>query len=174
MTQLPDNTTNNLPELAEPSKQDRFISALFAYPTIQEAAHAAGYSNKSVTSHVYTLLKNPAFITKMREHAIANNLIALPTIARIEKKCLEIVEREPENYPKYKEIFRQTKQISGLLAQDTQPVQPTINIKSIEHLQVVLGDQVHKRTLTLDKPVKAQDMVDADILSASDRAQEGK
>ena len=160
LTQLPNNTTNNLPDSAEPTKQDKFISALFTYPTIQEAAHAAGYSNKSVTSHVYTLLKNPLFITKMREYAINNDLMELPALARIERKCLQLVEDEPEKYPKFKDIFRQKKQIAGILAPDATPALPTINIRSIEHLQVVLGDQVSQRVLTLDKPPKAQDMVD--------------
>ena len=134
---------DNLP--ATESKQDKFVSALFSYPTIQEAAHAAGYSNNSVTSHVYVLLKKPDFIAKLREYAIANDLMELPALARIERKCLELVENSPKEYPKFKEIFRQKKQIAGLLAQDAVPAQPTINIKTIEHLQVVVGDAVQKR-----------------------------
>ena len=155
MTQLPDNTTNNLPEPTEPTKQDKFISYLFTEQTIKDAARKAGYAESTCASVTYTMLKDPKFQDKLRQYAINNDLLSLPVIAKIENKCLNLVDANPEKYPKFKEIFRQKKQVAGILAQDTTPAVPTINIKSIEHLQVVLGDQVHRRVLTLDKPVKA-------------------
>ena len=164
MTQLPNNTTNNLPDSAEPiqpepSKQDKFISYLFTEQTIKDAARKAGYAESTCASVTYTMLKDPKFQDKLRQYAIQNNLLALPQIARIEKKGLDALENDINKYPKFRDILKQTKQISGLLAQDTQPAVPTINIRSIEHLQVILGDQVSRRTLMLDKPPKAQAVV---------------
>ena len=145
MTKLLDNTGNDTPEPTEPTKQDKFISHLFTEPTIKDAARKAGYAESTCASVTYTMLKDPKFQDKLRQYAIANDLLSVPQLQRIESKCLKLVEDSPEKYPKFKEIFRQKKQIAGLLAQDAVPAQPTINIKTIEHLQVVVGDAVQKR-----------------------------
>jgi len=139
--------TDNLPNTTtEPhTKQDKFIAALFTTPTIKEAANIAGYSQSSRTSFVYDLVKRPEFAAKLREYAIANDLQTLPIIAQIEDRCIQVVAENPEKYPKFKEIFRQKKQIAGILAQDTQPTQPTVNIRTIESLQIVVGESVVKR-----------------------------
>jgi len=163
MTQLPNNTTNNLPEPTEPSKSDQLIRYLFSEPDIKAAAIKAGYAESTASKHIYTMIKDPKFQDRLRQYAIANDLLSVPQLQKIENSCLKLVEANPEKYPKFKEIFRQKKQVAGLLAQDTTPAVPTINIRSIEHLQVVLGDQVHKRVLTLDKPVKAQDVEDSEV-----------
>ena len=138
--------TKNLPTNT-PTKQDKFIAALFVTQTIQEAAKIAGYSQNSRTSFVYDLVKRPEFAAKMRGYAIANDLQTLPQIARIEQICLDQVEKNPENYPKYRDIFRQKKVVTGLMDSDEAPRQPTINIKTIENLQVVVGGDLARRLM---------------------------
>ena len=162
LTQLPDKTTELIPT-APLTKQEQLIRYLYTEPTAEQAAIKAGYAPSTASGTIYTLIKKPEFQKRLLEYAIANDILDLPNLAKIENKCLNLLHDNPEQYPRFKEIFRQKKQVAGLLAQDAQPVQPTINIRSIEHLQVVLGDQVHKRTLMLDKPAKAQDVADVDI-----------
>ena len=136
---------DNLPTTAEISKSEQLIGYLFTEPDIKSAAIKAGYAESTASKSIYTMIKQPEFQNRLRQYAIQNDLLSLPQLAKIESKCLKLVEDSPEKYPKFKEIFRQKKQIAGLLAQDAVPAQPTINIKTIEHLQVVVGDAAQKR-----------------------------
>ena len=137
---------DNLPTTEQPQDmQDKLVSLLFTESTIKDAGLKAGYAPTTCSSTIYTLLKQPAFQNKLRQYAIQNDLLSLPQLAKIESKCLDVVANNPEKYPKFKEIFRQKKQVAGLLAPDAVPAQPTINIRTIEHLQVVVGDAVQKR-----------------------------
>ena len=130
---------------AEPAKQDLLIRYLFTEPNTLQAAIKAGYAESTANSTIYTLIKKPEFQTRLREYAIANDLLSVPQLQKIENSCLKLVEADPKQYPKFKEIFRQKKQIAGLLEQDTQPRQPMINIRSIENLQVVVSGDLEKR-----------------------------
>ena len=139
------NNNDNLPTTTKTSKSEQLIGYLFTEPDIKAAAIKAGYAESTASKSIYTMIKQPEFQNRLRQYAIQNDLLSLPQLAKIESKCLKLVEDSPEKYPKFKEIFRQKKQIAGLLAQDAVPAQPTINIKTIEHLQVVVGDAVQKR-----------------------------
>lgn len=132
-------------------KQQSLIQNLFTEKTIIAAAEKAGYKTDSIPSNVYLMVRTPEFQRKMLEYAKANNILDLPQIHRIEAQALNDLERNPENYAKYKDILKQKKQVAGLLAPDTQPVQATVSIQSVQNMQVVVGDTVSDR---LKKPGK--------------------
>lgn len=137
MTQLPALTTEpEKPEEPE-SKQDKLLQYLFSEPTPMAAQVKAGYSPKSTM--VYQLIRKPDFQQRMRDYATQNDLLSMPLIQSIEAKCLKEVERDPQNYRIYKDVFKQKKQIAGLLAQDTAPPPPPgVSIGTIERMQVIV------------------------------------
>ncbi|MFC1488575.1 hypothetical protein ACFL6B_01875 [Thermodesulfobacteriota bacterium] len=117
------------------SKQDKLIRYLFSEPTIKQAALKAGYAESTAENHIYTMIKKPAFLNKLKEYAVQHDIIDLGQIARIETKILNQVEQNINEYPKFKDIFRQKKQIAGILSSDEQrPMIQTINIKDMRVL----------------------------------------
>lgn len=135
--------TNNQRKLTE--KQASLVSSLFHHPTRQEAALYAGYSEQAASNAVPNALRNPMFLDAIIQYAKDNNLLNVPILSQIEGDIHQIVLKDPTQYPKYKEVFKQTKQIAGILDKDTVPQTTIINIKHIDKVQVALAGIAQKR-----------------------------
>lgn len=95
MTQ--DNTSNNLPTNNEQqlSLEDAFIQNLFAGMKPKEAAIAAGYSESSASSTIYTKKKNPKFIRKLQHYAISHgSLTAIPKLMKLDNQVIKEYEQD--------------------------------------------------------------------------------
>jgi len=103
------NNNDNLPTTTKTSKSEQLRGYLFTEPDIKAAAIKAGYAESTASKSIYTMIKQPEFQNRLRQYAIQNDLLSLPQLAKIESKCLKLVEDSPEKYPKFKEIFRQKK-----------------------------------------------------------------
>lgn len=141
--------SKNLPEQTQTRQlteyQKKFIPLLFECKTKQEAAKLAGYSDGTAT-HAFTQnIQSPVFQDALRQYAVDNNIGQLPIVAQIEAKIFKEVLKKPSKYKNYKEVFKQTKQIAGLLSQEDRPHTTIINIKSIGKVQVALTDIASKR-----------------------------
>jgi phage terminase small subunit len=126
-------------------QQQKLLACLFTEPNIKDAARKAGYTESSVSSTVYGTIKKPKFQQAILQYATENNLLNIPVIAQIEGKILKEVLKKPAKYKNYKEVFKQTKQIAGLLSAEERPQSTVINIKSIGKVQVALSDIAAKR-----------------------------
>jgi len=131
-----ENELDNLP-VAE-SKEDKLVRNLFLYETTYEAAIKAGYTENTAKSTIYTKIKKERFRNKIRDYAVANDLLEIPIIAHIERKILKAVNKNIKDYPKYKDVFKQKKKVAGILADDTAPVQQMITIQACEKVQINL------------------------------------
>ena len=140
---IPKKDDETLP-VAE-SMEDKFIRNLFLYESKYKAAIKAGYTENTAKSTIYTKLKSERFRDKIRSFTVANDLAEIPIIAHIERKILKAVNKDIKQYPKFKDVFRQKKQIAGILGDDTSPPPTTINIESIQKLQIMVGDMLRKK-----------------------------
>jgi hypothetical protein len=139
---------DNLPE-STPDREDLLIRNLFLCKTPREAARKAGYSESYTESGlIYRRLKSPKLQEKIRQYAIANELLNIPAILDLERGAIKYLQDKPQELPKFAAILKQKKQIAGLLQQDTTPTAPTINIKEVRTLmlnvpqdKVTSGDQ---------------------------------
>lgn len=136
-------TTNNNRKLTE--LQEALIPALFVNKTQKEAALQAGYSESTASKAISKVIKNPEFQSRLREYATTNNLLNVPILAQIESKIYTKVLQDPGKYKDFKEVFKQTKQIAGILDKDTVPQTTIINIKHIDKVQVALAGIAQKR-----------------------------
>ena len=123
------------------TREQKFIRNLFICSSIQEAGLKAGYSENTSKSTLYVKIRSPRFQQKVRDFVIANDLMTLPRIAKIEDKVLQHLEKHPLDLPKYKDTVRQKKQVAGLLNTDSQPSQPMANIKNIQQLMIQINNQ---------------------------------
>jgi hypothetical protein len=125
------------PEPAKPDMEDLFTRNLFLYPTIKEAALAAGYSESSAESTVYTKMKSSKFQDKVREYAKEHDLLNIPRILSIEDKVLSHLEDNPLDIGKFKDTIKQKKTIAGLLKQEDQGTKTIlVNVKYLQNMML--------------------------------------
>ena len=122
------------------TREQKFIRNLFICSSIQEAGLKAGYSANTSKSTLYVKIRSPRFQQKVRDFAIANDIMCLPRIARIEDQVLRHLEKHPLDLPKYKDTVRQKKQVAGLLNPDAQPSQPMADIRNIQQLMIQINN----------------------------------
>ena len=72
--------------------------------------------------------------------------MSLGKIAYIENQALEAVVKDIEQYPKYRDIIKQKKQVAGMLEPDNAPKHQTINIKGIKELSIHLQQKRIEQT----------------------------
>jgi len=139
----PEIDDNSLPEPL--NREDELIRCLFICDTEYEAGIMAGYSENYSKTGLYAKTKRPEFRRKLLDYAVQNDLLDLPTIARIERKILKLVDKDVTQYDKYKAVFKQKKQTTGLLDQDGSKAPVTmISLTAIRELHANLGDQFKK------------------------------
>lgn len=141
-----------LPSNVDP-REDLMIRNLFLCDSIAEAAIKAGYSESYANGPLYIRLKKPKFQEKIRKYAIANELLNIPKIMRLESKALDYLVDKPAELPKFASILKQKKQIAGLLSQDAAPQVPTISIEKVGQMMLnVYQDQPLGVSLGVSEP----------------------
>jgi hypothetical protein len=125
---IPEPEIEDLPT-AE-TQDDQFVRNLYIFPTVKEAAEAAGYTGSMLKSGVYNKIKTKRFQDKMKEFAITHNVMTLPKIMQIEDKVIEHLLKKPLESNKHVRMLAEKKRIAGVLGEDTPPPQGvTFNIK---------------------------------------------
>jgi phage terminase small subunit len=144
-------TSEDLPQITKRSKltekQQRFIDNLHNYRSLKLAAKAAGYSKKTshnITQHIKSC---PGLMSALRTFYQDNATLLLHDMTLIDKNVMEFCKdkNNVEKVPKFTHSLKQIKQVAGVLAEDTTPRQPTVNIANIEKVQVAIGDMLTKR-----------------------------
>ena len=125
-----DTMKDNLP--IEADQEAELIRNLGLYSTVKEAGKQAGYSESFCQSAIYTKMKRPKFLDKVRDYYKSNNTTLLPKILKAETDLLNIILKEPEKLSKHNNTIKQIKQAAGILEHDDQPKQQTINIKAAQ------------------------------------------
>ena len=153
--------TNVVPKLDDEvlptceTQDDELVRNLFLYPTVQEAAKEAGFKGSMLKSGVYNKIKTKRFQDKIREYAVAHNVMSLPKIMMIEDKVIEHLLKKPLESAKHTRMLAEKKRIAGILGEDTpQPKAPTINIKELR--------LIHNALLP-DNPNKPK-VIDAEVI----------
>lgn len=104
----------------------------------RNAAIAAGYSEATANSTIYSKLRRPAFLARLGEAVkdlpdarIAIAKARLPLLARIEAKAYEKMEDDPELMLKYGKFTEREYKLAGLLSDAPQAqVNVTVNVAS--------------------------------------------
>ncbi len=73
---------DNLP--IEADQEAELIRNLGLYSTVKEAGKQAGYSESFCQSAIYTKMKRPKFLDKVRDYYKSNNTTLLPKILKAE------------------------------------------------------------------------------------------
>ena len=132
---MSDNT-----EIEPIDREQLFIAALGEYPTIKEAGLKAGYSEAYCNADLCRKLKNPKFLSKLREFYKSQKHVQLPYINAIEKKALDRYYEDPELAIKNPGLLKDLKTAAGI--QQEEPSRPTfINIKNLQELSLHILNQ---------------------------------
>jgi len=144
-------TSEDLPQTTKgqklTDKQQTFVDNLHHHKTLRAAAKAAGYGKeiqRSITSYIK---RSPALTKAMRTYYLDHAMLLLHDMSLVDKNVLDHC-KDPKNIkdvPKHGHMLRQIKQAAGVLAEDTTPRQPTVNIAHIEKVQVAISDMLTKR-----------------------------
>ena len=138
---------NELPTLPDDMpKREKLLRLLPFYNSIPEAARAAGYSEYSATSNVYSLVKSHKFQSKLREYYNAQTLCMLPKIVHIENNVVDECLRDVSSVPKFKDTLKQIKQSAGVISPDQGPGSTVINVSGVREFMLQLTAE---RTKTL-------------------------
>ena len=121
------------------TQDEQLIRNLFLYPTVKEAAEKAGFTGSMLQSGVYVKIKRRAFQDKIREYAIAHNVMSLPKIMMIEDKVIEHLLKKPLDSAKHTRMLAEKKRIAGILGEDTPKPQSVVTINYAE-LRMIHSD----------------------------------
>lgn len=125
----------------------------------RNAAIAAGYSEATANSTIYSKLRRPAFLARLGEAVkdlpdarVAIAKARLPLLARLESKAYEKMEDEPELVLKYGKFTEREYKLAGLLA-DAPAQQTTITV-NVQSFMAQLWDkgsnEQNTRNVTVD------------------------
>lgn len=143
-------TQNNIPvkpqtlevlDGREDPREAKFIKNLSIYTDPKKAALEAGYSLSYANVVVSTKLKNPKFISKLKEQYNGKATALLPAIMRAEQKAVSYVIDNPEDLPKFRHTLKEIKQTAGVLAADITAQSPTVNISGVQNLMLQIQQQ---------------------------------
>jgi phage terminase small subunit len=146
-------------------KREKLLRLLPFYNSIPEAARAAGYSEYSATSNVYTLVKSPKFQNKLREYYNAQTLCMLPKLVKIENDVIDKCLKDVDSVPKFKDTLKQIKQSSGVLAPEQGPGSTVINVSGVRQFMLQL---THERKKALENPTDTIDVEPETVVQCSD------
>ncbi|RKZ05003.1 hypothetical protein DRQ25_16735, partial [Candidatus Fermentibacteria bacterium] len=79
--------STNATQVTVPDKEDLLIRNLFLYTSKQEAAIQAGYSQSFAKSGLYAKLRTKRIQDKIRDYAIANDMLDIPIILAMETRA---------------------------------------------------------------------------------------
>lgn len=136
-------------------KQLALIDNLSKYPTWYEAAKASDYAESTSKNIKQIMTRYPAFMEQLRDKYMNNSTLALVDIGLIEENVLNHCKQKGNvgDVPKHVPMLKQIKQSAGVLKDDHVSKTTTINIQSIEKVQVAIGDMLRTRMI----PVACED-----------------
>ena len=131
------------------TNQLALLDNLTKYTSIQEAAKAAGYSDKTASNIKALIKRSPALMNRIKDIYLANTVTQLHDIMVIEDNVLSHCKEKGnvDNVPKHAQMLKQIKQSAGVLDQDQAPKAVTININTIEKIQVAMADVLRSRMI---------------------------
>ena len=148
-----DSIFTELTKAKKNTKQSIFyLYWLFGFP-VKSCADKAGYAE----SYGYKLVEKYKKVPKLRQSVdqILNMFperyrsvckLRLPQIAEIEGKALQEYENKPKLAIQKPALLKQVKQAGGIDLGEPDTAKPiTINIKSIERVQIAVGDMLRKK-----------------------------
>ena len=147
-TQLPkDLTVSDLPKL------DQFIYYQYKGHDNYQAAIAAGYADSTAKTIMYKMNRTDKYRQKCQEYAISKNVELLPKVTQIDSQIIDLINADPNLYPKFKDVPRQVKQVAGILKDASPMLQPMVNIAVQVNVQGMVG-----------KDIGLDDVVDGEVV----------
>jgi len=130
----PDTEPTPSKEIAEASvdREELFIEALSQYPTIKEAALAAGYAPGYATGRIYHKFNSDRFVKRLQKRYNGFSASLLPAIHRIDRKVIDKLQTDIESVPKYEKTIKRILTTAGVLKQDIEQRIDTVNIKVLQ------------------------------------------
>lgn len=119
------------------TRHQKLIRYLAEGLPVPEAGVLAGFSEGYSNAGLYQKVKSPRILNELKEYCLANNLLQAPTVLKVYRKALKVVEREVDagqlkNLGKVRGISRDSLKMAGLLVEETKPTVSFVNIRSIQ------------------------------------------
>ena len=145
----------NLPD--DMPKQDKLIILLPHCESVKQAALLAGYSESTARGSIHTLIKTPAFQSKLREHYNGQAHMLLPSILRVEQNVVKACLDDVNCVPKFQHTLKQIKQSTSVLQPDPGHGNVTINVGNIQDLMLQVCNK-RNDTLHNDRAIDQSDI----------------
>ena len=135
--------------------QSKLLDNLATSKTWYDAAINAGYSESSSRNIKQIVSRHPPFTQALKQRYIDQTALRLVDIGLIERNVLDHCKdiNNVDNVPKHAQTLKQIKQAAGVLDIDQAPKSITINISTIEKIQVAMADVLRQRMI----PVRSDD-----------------
>lgn len=141
-----------IPKRPEDPREEIFIRALAAEPTIASAARAAGYPQKQLDNGwIYQKLQTKKMQEKIRDYYGSHSIALLPAIHSIESDVIRDaaqsndMEKKSTVLRQHTAVLKQIKQATGVLSQDAAPGVQTIHIHQLQAvIQQAIPDKGEK------------------------------
>ena len=145
---------------------EKLLRCLPYFDNVKQAALAAGYSEKSANSSIYTLIKRPKFQARLREYYNGQTVALLPKLFAIDNNVVDRCLKDVDCVPKFKDTLKQIKQSAGVLSPDQGPGSTVINVSGVREFMLQLTAE-RTKTLHNDSIMdKGDDHSEQDIIEA--------